>query len=168
VDDLTRLANPRMPVGGQPRWLFESNYGRQTILYGYAYNDWTSGSNISLTPCDCVGVGTGESDVLVTTPTNWGTVDLSGGTVGGTAVTGLSCKIASGEVLQYAYAANGTPYLLGVPPTVVEFLRYDNSTYKLQLRVRWLFGTGVSTLSDWSDLVETEESKKVSCTTPGS
>jgi hypothetical protein len=140
--------------------------GTTSVFFGTAAADYSSGSTISLTPCDANGVATGESAVTVTIPTSWGTVNLLSATVGGTATT-VTCKIASGTLLQYAYAG-ATPYLLGLPPTVVEFLRADTATYKLQLRVRWLFGTGVSTLSDWSDLVETEESKKVSCTTPGS
>jgi hypothetical protein len=137
------------------------------IHYGTAAADYSSGSTISLTSCDANGVADGVGAVTVTIPTSWGTVDLLSATVGG-ATTTVTCKIASGTLLQYAYAANGTPYLLGLPPTVVEFLRYDSATYKLQQRVRWLFGTNVSTLSDWIDFATSEESKKVSCTTPGS
>lgn len=120
--------------------------------YGTAAADYTSGSTISLTPCDCNGVATGESAVTVSIPTAWGTVDLSAGTVGGSAVTGLSCKIASGTLLQYAYAANGTPYLLGLPPTQVLWdYRYDTTTHKFQVKLAYLFGTNVSTVSAWLD-----------------
>jgi hypothetical protein len=95
-------------------------------------------------------------------------VNLLSATVGGVDAVTVTCKIASGTLLQYAYAG-ATPYLLGLPPTVVEFLRYDSATsHNLQLRVQWLFGTNVSTLSDWIDLMTSEESKKVSCDTPGS
>jgi hypothetical protein len=136
-------------------------------LYGTAAADYSSGTTISLTSCDANGVADGVGAVTVTIPTSWGTVDLLSADVGG-ATTTVTCKIASGTLLQYAYAADGTAYLLGLPPTVVEFLRYDNSTYKLQQRVRWLFGTNVSTLSDWIDFAQSEESLKTSCTTPGS
>jgi hypothetical protein len=146
--------------------LFESNY-RQTILYGKAAEDWTDTSPIELTPCDCNGVATGETAVAVSIPTAWGTVNLLSATVGGVDAVTVTCKIASGTLLQYAYAANGTPYLLGLPPTVVEFLRYDSATYKLQQRVRWLFGTNVSTLSDWIDFAQSEESLTTPCNQPG-
>jgi hypothetical protein len=138
------------------------------ILYGTAAADYSSGTTISLTSCDANSVADGVGAVTVTIPTSWGTVDLLSATVGGVDDVTVTCEIASGTLLQYAYAADGTPYLLGLPPTVVEFLRYDNSTYKLQQRVRWLFGTNVSTLSDWIDFAQSEESKKVSCDTPGS
>ena len=139
-------------------------------FYGLAAADWTDGESLYLTPCDANGAvaDPAPDDVQVNIPTAWGEVDLTSATVGGEDDVAVTCKIASGTPLQYAYAAAGVPVLIGLPPTVVEFLRYDNSTYKLQQRVRWLFGTNVSTLSDWIDLVETEESKKVSCTTPGS
>ena len=118
--------------------------GIEAIHYGLAAADYSSGSTISLTSCDANGVADGASAVTVTIPTSWGTVDLTSATVGGVDAVTVTCKIASGTLLQWAFAANGTPYLLGLPPTVVEFLRYDNSTYKLQQRVRWLFGTNVS------------------------
>jgi hypothetical protein len=138
------------------------------VYFGTAAADYSSGSTISLTPCDANGVATGASAETVTIPTSWGTVNLLSATVGG-ATTTVTCKIASGTLLQYSFAANGTAYLLGLPPTVVEFLRYDSATsHNLQLRVQWLFGTNVSTLSDWIDLMTSEESKKVSCDTPGS
>jgi hypothetical protein len=143
--------------------------GASSILYGTAAADYSSGETISLTPCDSNSVDTGENDLDVTIPDDWGTVNLLSATVGGVDAVTVTCKIASGTLLQYAYAANGTPYLLGLPPTVVEFLRYDSATsHNLQLRVQWLFGTNVSTLSDWIDLMTSEESLKTSCTTPGS
>jgi hypothetical protein len=135
----------------------------QPILYGTAAADYSSGTTISLTSCDANGVADGVGSVTVTIPTSWGTVNLLSATVGGVDAVTVTCKIASGTLLQYAYAANGTPYLLGLPPTVVEFLRYDNSTYKLQQRVRWLFGTNVSTLSDWIDFATSEESDTTPC-----
>jgi hypothetical protein len=152
VDDLNTLANPRMPVGGQPRWLFESNYGRQLVLYGTTSGDYTSGATISLTPCDANGVATGEAAVTVTIPTSWGTVNLASATIGGTA-TAVTCKIASGELLQYAFAG-ATPYLLGVKPTqIVSDPRYDASSHKYQVKVAWIFGTNSSTVSEWMDLL---------------
>ena len=144
------------------------NDGGNEVLFGTAAADYSSGTTISLTSCDANGVADGVGAVTVTIPTSWGTVNLLSATVGGVDAVTVTCKIASGTLLQYAFAANGTAYLLGLPPTVVEFLRYDNSTYKLQQRVRWLFGTGVSTLSDWIDFAESEESLKTPCTTPGS
>jgi hypothetical protein len=135
----------------------------QETLYGTAAADYSSGTTISLTSCDANGVADGVGSVTVTIPTSWGTVNLLSATVGGVDAVTVTCKIASGTLLQYAYAANGTPYLLGLPPTVVEFLRYDNSTYKLQQRVRWLFGTNVSTLSDWIDFATSEESDTTPC-----
>jgi len=137
------------------------------VFYGTAAADYSSGSTISLTPCDANGVATGASAETVSIPTSWGTVNLLSATVGG-ATTTVTCEVASGTLLQYAFAANGTAYLLGLPPTVVEFLRYDSATYKLQQRVRWLFGTNVSTLSDWIDFAQSEESLKTSCNQPGS
>jgi hypothetical protein len=142
--------------------------GIEAILYGTAAADYSSGTTISLTSCDANGVADGVGAVTVTIPTSWGTVNLLSATVGGVDAVTVTCKVASGTLLQYAYAANGTPYLLGLPPTVVEFLRYDSATYKLQQRVRWLFGTNVSTLSDWIDFAQSEESLKTPCTTPGS
>ena len=167
VDDLNRLANPRLPVGGQPRWLFESNYGRQTSLLGTTSGDFTSGTTISLLPCDANSVSiSGASAVTVTIPTSWGTVNLLSATVGG-ATTTVTCKIASGTLLQYAYAADGTPTLIGVPPTELEYIRYDTDTKTFQLRVRFLFGTGRSTFSDWIDLADGEESLTTPCDQPG-
>jgi hypothetical protein len=142
--------------------------GAARIRYGTAAADYSSGTTISLTPCDANSIDMGEDDLDVSIPDDWGTVDLLSATVGGVDDVTVTCNIASGTLLQYAYAADGTPYLLGLPPTVVEFLRYDNSTYKLQQRVRWLFGTNVSTLSDWIDFAETEESLTTPCTEPGS
>jgi hypothetical protein len=138
------------------------------VFYGTAAGDYSSGITISLTPCDANSIDTGEDDLDVSIPDDWGTVDLLSATVGGVDDVTVTCNIASGTLLQYAYAADGEPYLLGLPPTVVEFLRYDNATYKLQQRVRWLFGTNVSTLSDWIDFAQSEESLKTPCTTPGS
>jgi hypothetical protein len=138
------------------------------ILFATAAADYTSGATISLTPCDSNGVATGESAVTVTIPTAWGTVNLLSATVGGTDAVTVTSKIASGTLLEYAYAANDTPYLVGTPPTVVEFMRYDPDSTKFQLRVRWLFGSNVSTLSDWVDLAESEESEVTECTAPGS
>jgi hypothetical protein len=122
------------------------------VYFGTAAADYTSGSTISLTPKDCNGVATGESAVTVSIPTAWGTVGLSAGTVGGSAVTGLSCKIASGTLLQYAYAG-ATPYLLGLPPTQVLWdYRYDTTSHKFQVKLAYLLGTTVSTVSGWLDV----------------
>jgi hypothetical protein len=137
------------------------------VLYATSAADYSSGATISLTPCDANSIDTGEDDLDVSIPDDWGTVNLLSATVGGVDAVTVTCKIASGTLLQYAYAG-ATPYLLGLPPTVVEFLRYDSATYKLQQRVRWLFGTNVSTLSDWIDFAQSEESLKTPCTTPGS
>jgi hypothetical protein len=147
VDDLNALANPRLPVGGQPRWLFESNYGRQTSLYGTTSGDFTSGTTISLLPCDANSVSiSGASAVTVTIPTSWGTVNLLSATVGG-ATTTVTCKIASGTLLQYAYAG-ATPYLLGLPPKQFVYDEKMTATGQ-QIQVAWLFGSSVSTVSAW-------------------
>jgi hypothetical protein len=138
------------------------------VLFGAVAADWTSGNTISLTPCDCEGTATGEAALDVACP--WGdgnTVALA--IVGGTADVAVGCTISQNTLLQYAYAADGTATLIGVPPTEIEYIRYDSATsHNLQLRVRFLFGTGRSTFSDWIDLMTSEESKKVSCDTPGS
>jgi hypothetical protein len=144
------------------------NDGGNEVLFGTAAADWTSGNTISLTPCDSEGTATGEAALDVACP--WGdgnTVALA--IVGGTADVAVGCTISQNTILQYAYAADGTPTLIGVPPTELEYIRYDSATsHNLQLRVRFLFGTGRSTFSDWIDLMTSEESKKVSCDTPGS
>lgn len=164
-DYLGRAQHSRVEVD---RWALQEDASAASALYGTAAADYSSGATISLTPCDCNGVATGAANVTVTIPTSWGTVNLLSATVGGTDAVTVTCKIASGTLLEYAYAANGTPYLLGVPPTVVEFIRYDTSTTAFQLRVRWLIGTNVTTLSAWTDLADIEESKATSCVQPGS
>jgi hypothetical protein len=164
IQDVVRFHLGRVQRSSIGSWRYDLSGGgteESAILYGTAAADYSSGTTISLTSCDANGVADGVGAVTVTIPTSWGTVDLLSATVGG-ATTTVTCKIASGTLLQYAYAG-ATPYLLGLPPTVVEFLRYDNSTYKLQQRVRWLFGTNVSTLSDWIDFAQSEESLKTPC-----
>jgi hypothetical protein len=128
------------------------NSQSQSILYGTAAADWTSGNTISLTPCDCNGVATGEAAVTVTIPTSWGTVDLASATIGGAAAS-VTCKIISGTLLAFAFAG-ATPYLLGVKPTqIVSDPRYDASSHKYQVKVAWIFGTNSSTVSEWMDLL---------------
>jgi hypothetical protein len=122
------------------------NSQSQSILFGTAAADYTSGTTISLTPCDCNGVATGEAAVTVTIPTSWGTVNLASATIGGTA-TAVTCKIASGELLQYAFAG-ATPYLLGSPPKQVLIDEKMTATGQ-QIQVAYLFGSNVSTVSAW-------------------
>jgi hypothetical protein len=117
------------------------------IYFGTAASDYSSGSTISLTPCDCNGVATGEAAVTCSIPTSWGTVDLLSATVGGVDDVTVTCKIASGTLLQYAYAENGTAYLLGLPPQLV--IADERDRDGIQIQVAWLFGTNVSTYSDW-------------------
>jgi hypothetical protein len=122
------------------------------ILYGTAADDYSSGATISLTSCDANGVADGVGAVTVTIPTSWGTVNLLSATVGG-ATTAVTCKIASGTLLQYAYAADGTAYLLGLPPMQVLWdYQYDTSSHKFQVKLAYIFGTNVSTVSAWLDV----------------
>jgi hypothetical protein len=128
-----------------------------SILYGTAAADYSSGSTISLTPCDANGVATGESAVTCSIPTSWGTVNLHSVTVAGSGTLyfeGLpataGCKLAAGTVIAYAYAASGTPYLLGDLEQVIQDVRYNNHFW--QVKVYWIVGTAVSTVSDWLDV----------------
>jgi hypothetical protein len=121
------------------------------IYFGTAASDYSSGSTISLTSCDANGVADGVGAVTVAIPTAWGTVNLLSATVGG-ATTTVTCKIASGTLLQYAYAG-ATPYLLGLPPMQVLWdYRYDTSSHTFQVKLAYLFGTNVSTVSGWMDV----------------
>jgi hypothetical protein len=114
--------------------------------------------------------------------------------VGG-ATTTVTCKIASGTLLQYAFAANGTAYLLGLPPTQIMVDEKMTAT-GLQIKVAWIIGTAASTVSAWMPVyalgivvssgavrlqftptggsatdmstITTSPSKEVSCTAPGS
>jgi len=135
------------------------------ILYGTAAADYSSGSTISLTSCDANGVADGVGAVTVTIPTSWGTVDLLSATVGG-ATTAVTCKIASGTLLQYAYAADGTPYLLGLPPTqALKDWWVDADTLKVVYAVFWLFGTAASTVceTNGSDVMQKDVSTLDDC-----
>jgi hypothetical protein len=113
--------------------------------------------------------------------------------VGG-ATTTVTCKIASGTLLQYAYAG-ATPYLLGLPPKQFVYDEKMTATGQ-QIQVAWLFGSSVSTVSAWMPVyalslavvdgelvlqftptggsatelsaIVTEESQKTSCAQPGS
>jgi hypothetical protein len=126
--------------------------GAARIRYGTAAADYSSGTTISLTPCDANGVAISSSAVTVTIPTSWGTVDLLSAVVGG-ATTAVTCKIASGTLLQYASAADGTAYLLGLPPMQVLWdYQYDTSSHKFQVKLAYIFGTNVSTVSAWLDV----------------
>jgi hypothetical protein len=168
--------------------------GTTSVFFGTAAADYSSGSTISLTPCDANGVATGESAVTVTIPTSWGTVNLLSATVGGVDAVTVTCKIASGTLLQYAYAG-ATPYLLGLPPTQIMVDEKMTAT-GLQIKVAWIIGTAASTVSAWMPVyalgivvssgavrlqftptggsatdmstITTSPSKEVSCTAPGS
>ena len=118
------------------------------ILYGTAAADYSSGATISLTSCDANGVADGVGAVTVTIPTSWGTVNLLSATVGGVDAVTVTCKIASGTLLQYASTANGTAYLLGLPPTQIMVDEKMTAT-GLQIKVAWIVGTNVSTVSAW-------------------
>jgi hypothetical protein len=122
------------------------NDGGNEVLFGTAAADYSSGSTISLTSCDANGVADGVGAVTVTIPTSWGTVNLLSATVGG-ATTTVTCKIASGTLLQYAYAG-ATPYLLGLPPTQIMVDEKMTAT-GLQIKVAWIIGTAASTVSAW-------------------
>jgi hypothetical protein len=117
------------------------------VFYGLAAADFTTGATISLTPCDANGVATGEAAVTVTIPTSWGTVNLASATIGGTA-TAVTCKIASGTPLQYAFAADGTPYLIGDVPQQFQVDEKLTATGK-QIKVAYIFGSNISTVSAW-------------------
>jgi hypothetical protein len=131
---------------------------------GQSGSDYSSGSTISLTPCDANSIDTGEDDLDVSIPDDWGTVDLLSATVGG-ATTAVTCKIASGTLLQYAAAADGTAYLLGLPPKqVLKDWWINNTTLKVIYAVYWLFGTNASTVSE-VEVSTALKSKTIDCTT---
>jgi hypothetical protein len=135
------------------------------LLYGTAAADYSSGTTISLTPCDANSVDTGENDLDVTIPDDWGTVDLLSATVGGVDAVTVTCKIASGTLLQYAYAG-ATPYLLGLPPTqALKDWWVDADTLKVVYAVFWLFGTAASTVceTNGSDVMQKDVSTLDDC-----
>jgi hypothetical protein len=122
--------------------------GNET-LYGAVAADWTSGNTISLTPCDCEGTATGESDVTV----NCQSCNLALATIAGNDSTAVSCKIAAGTLLTYALDAGGHATLVGQLPTqFVWDYRYDAQYHVFQVKVAFLFGTAVSTVSSWHDV----------------
>ena len=130
------------------------NDGGNEVLYGTAAADWTNGATISLTPCDCNGVATGEAAVTVTIPTAWGTVDLTKATIAGVDNVAVTCKLAAGTLLQYANDAAGNPVLVGSQPTQLQrdtriFVDYPPV---LQIRVIFAVGTTFSTVSAWMDV----------------
>ena len=136
------------------------------VFYGTAAGDYSSGSTISLTPCDANSIDTGEDDLDVSIPDDWGTVDLLSATVGGVDDVTVTCNIASGTLLQYAYAADGTPYLLGLPPTqALKDWWVDADTLKVVYAVFWLFGTAASTVceTNGSDVMQKDVSTLDDC-----
>jgi len=168
VEDLNAIAKPLPYKTRQSRWLFEQTKRREKF-YGTTTGAWETGT-LELQPCDINGVATDEDPLEVNIPGAWGTVNLGEATIAGVDEVAVTCELASGTLLQYAYAADGLPYLVGVPPTLVTVgtSRYDNSTLKLQAKVAYLIGTAASTASDWMDITTATESLVTPCDKPGS
>jgi hypothetical protein len=161
VDDLNRLANPRLPVGGQPRWLFESNYGRQSTLLGAVQTDFQTGTQISVKACDANGVTSGDAfDCYVYA--GGGSADLTAVTVANAAAT-ATCKLAAGKIIAYAYSG-GVPYLLGDVAQVLKDWWVDADTLKVVYAIYWRFGLAVSTVSNVTG-PDVLKSKRIDCVT---
>ena len=124
------------------------NDGGNEGLYGTAAADWTNGATISLTPCDVEGTATGESAVTVNVIPDGTSVSITTATVGGVGSVSVGCKIASGTLLAYGIAADGSKVLLGVPPTQFTYDEKMTAT-GVQRKVAFLVGLQVSTVSDW-------------------
>ena len=158
------MQTPGGTVISQRRYVQRRIMALPSCKFGVTQADFTSDDTISVKPSDAKGnVATGAVALDVYIMPNQSSVNITQAEINGETVTGLSCKIPAGTLLQYAIGADGEPYLVGLPPTVVEFMRYDPSSTKFQLRVRWLFGSNVSTLSDWIDLAESAESAIQAC-----
>ena len=114
----------------------------QRILWGKPQYDWTTGTTITLYPCEINGdeviledgysVYVQRSKASYTMP--------------------HSTKIAAGDVLPFVYANDGHYYLLGrIVESVTDF-RVDTTSHKLQIKSQaqlvWVAGTE----SDWQDI----------------
>jgi hypothetical protein len=160
VDDLNRLANPRLPVGGQPRWLFESNYGRQSTLLGAVQADITGSANVvSVKSCDANGVTSGDA-FNVYFYAGQGYWDPTAVTVANTAAT-ATCKLAAGKIIQYAFSGSDA-YLLGDIAQVCKDWWIDGTSGKVVYAVYWRIGQAVSTVSNVEG-PDTEESDTTPC-----
>jgi hypothetical protein len=95
--------------------------GGKALLLGKPAATWTSGSTITLTPCDSAGVATGDPNVTVQ--------------AGWTLPTGAN--IPTSTIIPYELAADGKFYVIGTPTWVVTDVTYDatnhvfNKTYAL-------------------------------------
>jgi len=160
VEDLNAIAKPSPYKTRQSRWLFEQTKRREKF-YGTTTGAWETGT-LELQPCFANGVTNGEDPLNVNLPTEWGTVNLGEATIAGVAEVAVTCELAEGTLLQYAYGADGNPYLVGVKPVQVQHdMRLDSGD--IEVKVQWLIGTGASTVSDWMPAIETEESEVVPC-----
>ena len=142
-----------------------NNNNPESIEYGLTHTDYISGSTILLNPCEVNGVLLSASAVTASVPSSWGMVNLLSASVGGNDGVEVTCKIANGSMLQYAAAADGTAYLLGLPPKqVLKDWWINNTTLKVIYAVYWLFGTNASTVSE-VEVSTALKSKTIDCTT---
>lgn len=115
------------------------------LYFGKVDSEFTTGSTITLDPCDVKGTDNGESNVTVYVKT-----DQTSYTVAN------SSSIAADTVLPYTIDASGDYYLLGPLITVMTNMQWDTSNYEWQKKTRDVILWG-SNESSWTQIIDGTE-----------
>ena len=134
---------------------------------GYLSVDFTTGTTLTLVPCDSAGVDLDDSSSATTDD-----VYIAGDQSSYTMHNGTKLAAPVGDelfsIVPYMAAADGFYYVLGQPSIVISTdpvsgnpaIQYDTTTHKFQMKTRDDWGWVRGTESAWVDIIDL-----VNCTT---
>ena len=136
-----------------------SGSGTGTLL-GHPTAAWSSGTTITLDPCDPAGVDTGEANATVYIRPDQASASIT--TFGGKTT---NCTIPTTAIVAYALAADNKAYVIGELHAVLplDTLPIGLGTNVLQIKIQYVLGGALSTISEWLDAYDTSPTPEGGC-----
>lgn len=116
------------------------------VRFGKPTSSFSSGSSITLDPCDPNGIDTGEINVTanLSASLNIGSYDAGGGS------TSTSSTLSTSAIVAFVWnPSDGSHNILGEPSVAIVKQQYNTSNHKLEAKVQWCIGGALSSVSDW-------------------
>lgn len=125
----------------------------EQIFFGKPTSAFSSGTTVTLDPCDIGGTDNGAANVTVYLKEDQSSLNIGSYDAGaGAATTG--CTLPTTAIVAYMLDAAGDAYVLGEPVAYYSKTRYYATTHYFQAAVRWMIGLALSTESDWLNIKE--------------
>ena len=123
---------------GQPP---DGGGGAQEVLFGKPTVAFSSGTTVTLDPCDVHGTDNGLDNDTVYLQADQSSYSMTNSTT-----------LATSMIVPYCLGDDGNYYMLGQPIEVITSFRVDGANKKLQKKTRNTWGPTSGTESAWVDI----------------